>query len=173
LTCPHAAYETNIYIEKGKTIIACVWAKAFRNTFEGIKILVIAPVSLHDEWKRTAIDATGLRLGKGDDKKGKTKGKSKKRTTHEEEEEEADYERTVTGKRRMRATKKSESDILDDDELPGSIDMYIFSWDGISACNDIILDAPDYVVIADEAHYMQSMESNRTKGALKIISQKK
>ncbi len=133
-------------------------------------------MSLHDEWKRTAIDATGLRLDNGDGRKGKAKAKVRKRKTHkeeEEEEEEEEYERTVTGKRRMRATKKSELNIDVDDELPDSIDMHIFSWDGISACNDLMMNTPKYVVIADEAHKMQSMESNRTKGALKLMSQKK
>ncbi|KAL3808535.1 hypothetical protein ACHAXA_002702 [Cyclostephanos tholiformis] len=157
----------------GKTIIACVWAKAFRKTFEGIKIFVIAPVSLHDEWERTAIQATGLKLDNGDGARGK-KGKSKTRKREKGGgNEEDEYERTVTGKRRMRARNKSKSDSEDDSELTGSIDMHIFSWDGISACNDFILDTPHYVVIADEAHRMQSMESNRTKEALKLISQKK
>jgi len=46
----------------GKTLIGCVWAKAFQQTFEGLKILVVCPVSLKKEWKRTAEDATGLQV---------------------------------------------------------------------------------------------------------------
>ena len=155
---------------KGKTIIGCVWGKAFLNTFEGMKIFVIAPVSLHDEWKRTAIDATGLKLGV--DGKMSKKGKAKKKK-EEEEEEEDDYERTVTGKRRKKAKKNTESDSENECDSSGNIHMHIFSWDCISACTKVILDVPNYVLIADEAHYMQSMESNRTKEALKLVSQKK
>ena len=151
---------------KGKTIIGCVWGKAFLNTFERMKIFVIAPVSLHDEWKRTAIDATGLKLGV--DGKMSKKGKAKKK-----KEEEEDYERTVTGKRRKKAKKNTESDSENECDSSGNIHMHIFSWDCISACTKVILDVPNYVVIADEAHYMQSMESNRTKEALKLVSQKK
>jgi superfamily II DNA or RNA helicase len=53
----------------GKTLIGCVWARAFRNTFVGgvcttryCKIIVICPVSLQQEWKRTAESATGLKV---------------------------------------------------------------------------------------------------------------
>ena len=46
----------------GKTLIACVWAKAFKKTFESLRILVIAPVSLRNEWEKTALNATGLRV---------------------------------------------------------------------------------------------------------------
>ena len=45
----------------GKTLIACVWAKAFKNTFKNLKVYVIAPASLKKEWRRTAIEATGLK----------------------------------------------------------------------------------------------------------------
>lgn len=151
---------------EGKTIIGCVWAKAFLNTFEGMKIFVIAPVSLHDEWKRTAIDATGLKLG--NDGKRSKKGKSKKK-----KEEDEEYERTVTGKRRKRAKKKSDSDSGEECEPSDKIDMYVFSWDCIAASKDFILDTPNYAVIADEAHYMQSMESMRTKEALTLVSHRK
>ena len=150
---------------KGKTVIGCVWGKAFLNTFEGMKIFVIAPVSLHDEWKRTAIDATGLKLD--DDGKMSKKGKSKKKKGEE------DYERTVTGKRRKKAKKNAESDSENECDSSSNIGMHIFSWDCLSACNKVILDISNYVVIADEAHYMQSMESNRTKEALNLVSQKK
>lgn len=44
----------------GKTLIGCVWSKAFCRTFKGIKVLIICPVSLHQEWRRTARDAVGL-----------------------------------------------------------------------------------------------------------------
>ena len=47
----------------GKTLIGCVWAKAFQQTFEDeLKIFVVCPVSLKNEWKRTAEEATGLQV---------------------------------------------------------------------------------------------------------------
>ena len=46
----------------GKTLIGCVWAKAFKKTFDRLKVFVICPVSLTDEWKRTAQNATGLKV---------------------------------------------------------------------------------------------------------------
>ena len=51
----------------GKTVIACVWARAFKKTFPSLKILLIAPVSLHKEWKKTAYTATGLHMEKDTD----------------------------------------------------------------------------------------------------------
>jgi SNF2 family DNA or RNA helicase len=49
----------------GKTLIGCVWAKAFKASFERLKIFVICPVSLLKEWKRTAQEATGLAVQEG------------------------------------------------------------------------------------------------------------
>ena len=46
----------------GKTLIGCVWGKAFHQTFDRLKIFVICPVSLKEEWKRTAEKATGLKV---------------------------------------------------------------------------------------------------------------
>ena len=64
----------------GKTIIGCVWAKAFRKTFKGLKVFVIAPVSLREDWTRTATEATGLVLDMSDTKKkAKKRGKAKKK----------------------------------------------------------------------------------------------
>jgi SNF2 family DNA or RNA helicase len=157
----------------GKTIIGCVWAKAFKNTFPSITIFVIAPPSLHEDWQRTAIDATGLVLD-NDRKKKKTKSSGK--TKQKKGEDEDEYELTITGKRRKKAKKKkaeSDSDDDDNEELCNNIDMYIYSWDSISAYKDIILDVSDFVVIADEAHSMQSMETKRTKEALTLMSRKK
>lgn len=56
----------------GKTLIGCVWAKAFERTFGGnhnssrnnntFKTIVVAPVSLIDDWKETAKEFVGLQL---------------------------------------------------------------------------------------------------------------
>lgn len=46
----------------GKTLIGCVWARAFQATYGGgiLKVICICPVSLMREWKRTAEEATGI-----------------------------------------------------------------------------------------------------------------
>ena len=46
----------------GKTLIGCVFAKAFQQTFENLKIIIVCPVSLKKEWNRTAEEATGLQV---------------------------------------------------------------------------------------------------------------
>lgn len=45
----------------GKTLIGCVWARAFQETYgESLKVICVCPVSLTKEWKRTAEEATGI-----------------------------------------------------------------------------------------------------------------
>ncbi|KAL7544859.1 hypothetical protein ACHAWF_008221 [Thalassiosira exigua] len=147
----------------GKTVIGCVWAKSFLNTFDGLKIFVIAPVSLHEEWKRTATQTTGLKIDDADKKKG---AKTKKKKGQ-------NAKKTVTGKRKKR--KKSEdSDSEDDPSSVTDFDLYILSWNSISSFKDIISKTrPNgYVVICDEAHHMQSMTSKRTEEALKLVKPK-
>ena len=46
----------------GKTLIGCVWSKAFKKTYDCLKIFVVCPVSLKTEWQRTAEKATGLQV---------------------------------------------------------------------------------------------------------------
>ena len=46
----------------GKTLIGCVWSRAFKESFEDLKIIVVCPVTIKKEWKRTAENATGLRV---------------------------------------------------------------------------------------------------------------
>ncbi|CAJ1949837.1 unnamed protein product [Cylindrotheca closterium] len=46
----------------GKTLIGCVWARSFKSTFDDLKVFIVSPVSLKAEWKRTAEDATGLKV---------------------------------------------------------------------------------------------------------------
>lgn len=47
----------------GKTLIGAVWSKAFKDTFghNKLKVFVICPVSLKEEWKRTA-ENVGLKV---------------------------------------------------------------------------------------------------------------
>jgi SNF2 family DNA or RNA helicase len=45
----------------GKTLIGCVWARAFQKAYgDGLKVICVCPVSLTAEWKRTALEATGI-----------------------------------------------------------------------------------------------------------------
>lgn len=112
----------------GKTLVACVWAKAFKKVFSNLKVFVIAPVSLKKEWEKTAIEATGLKC-------------------------------------EIDSGKKSSSLSTD------SLDMCISTWakipKHIPSCADY------FIVICDEAHNLQNMESTRTKDALKLMSNEK
>lgn len=71
----------------GKTIIGAVWAKAFKETFEQLKIFVVCPVTLKDEWKRTAVEQVGLQVEDENDQKKRPK---KSKSQDEENEEEDD-----------------------------------------------------------------------------------
>ena len=159
----------------GKTIIGCVWAKAFLKTFEGIKIFVIAPVSLHDDWKRTATDATGLRIDNTGDKKKKGRKKAKK---EEEKKKKPKSEKTVTGKLRKKTKIDSfdsdnEDNKSDEEDAENAFDLHILSWNSVNAYKQVITDIDNYVVICDEAHNMQTMSSKRTEEALKLMFPKK
>ncbi|EJK57472.1 hypothetical protein THAOC_22476, partial [Thalassiosira oceanica] len=155
-----------------------------RKSKRGLKILVIAPVSLHDDWRRTAEEATGLRVrgrpgkgGKGDKKKKKKARGGKKK----------DETRTVTGKPRRRTAAQNGSDDEvsswgsssedDDDEEEDEgadpsdgYDMTVLSWSSVGAHSKRAAGDGDYVVVADEAHHMQSMDSKRTREALDLMS---
>eukprot|EP00986_Skeletonema_menzelii_P011401 scaffold5862_cov138-Skeletonema_menzelii.AAC.6 len=132
--------------------------QAFLRTFVGIKIFVVAPVSLHEDWRRTAGSATGLKVDSGKTKKTAVKKK----------EEPISEEYYATGKKRKSKKKKGEEeDTPQEDDEP---DMYIYSWNNVSAYKEVINDCTEgYIVICDEAHNMQSMTSQRTKDALKLM----
>jgi hypothetical protein len=112
----------------GKTLIGCVYAKAFKETFPNLKVHVIAPVSLKKEWARTASDIVGLKCE--EEKKG-AKGK-------------VDQE---------------------------SLDIRISSWAKVPL--RVPNHVESFVVICDEAHNLQSMDSARTKDTLKLVLSKK
>ena len=136
-----------------------------------MKVFVIAPVSLHDDWKRTAVEATGLKLDTGGKKKKKKKSKAKRKNK--------DPEKTVTGKRRKKKKIDSDSDSEHEDESDdesidnNSVDLHIMSWSKVDDYKKVINDIDDYVVIADEAHNMQNVSSKRTEEALKLMFPKK
>jgi superfamily II DNA or RNA helicase len=95
----------------GKTIIGCVWAKAFHRTFD-CRIVILCPVSLKENWERTAVDATSLTV------------ESPKASGH----------------------------------------VSIASWASVPPPMNCT-----YVVVADEAHSMQSMAAKRTQQALQLM----
>lgn len=159
----------------GKTVIACCWARAFVKTF-GLKIFVIAPPTLHDDWKQTATEATGLRVDTGKKKKPKQK---KTTVGVKDKKTKKSVEKTATGKRKKKSM-KVESDSSEEDEEPDELedddcDMFIYSWSekSIQSYKSVINDINDYVVICDEAHNMQAIDSKRTQEALKLMFPKK
>ena len=132
----------------GKTLIGCVWAKAFTKTFDGIKVYIIAPVSLKAEWKRIATEATGLKC---EEEKKKSKSKAKTKTK-------------IKTKTKTKTKVKTKNKVENIDE---SHDVEIFSWAKVPAA--IPKSVSNYIVICDEAHNMQSMDSARTKDTLSLV----
>jgi superfamily II DNA or RNA helicase len=104
----------------GKTIIGCVWAKSMQRTYGDLKVYVICPVSMTQEWKRTAQDATGLIV----------------------------------------ASDKADKENLD-------LNMQICSWGKVPI--DAPRSIPNFVVVCDEAHSMQSLLAQRTQSVLQLI----
>ncbi len=141
----------------GKTLIACVWAQAFQKTFEQLNVFVISPVSLKKEWERTAKDVVGLRV-KDDGKTRKAKP-PKKSSSKLSKETEID----LTG--------DQSDDMSECTGLLKSPPIEIFSWAKIPS--RVSSDIEKFIVICDEAHSMQNMDSIRTKGALKLINDKR
>lgn len=101
----------------GKTLIGCVWARSFVKTMKA-KPIVICPVSLQQEWKRTLEEATGLEVQSGKD-----------------------------------------------DEMENH-SARIASWGKVPSVGREV--SSPFVIIADEAHNMQSMTSARTQAVLKL-----
>lgn len=108
----------------GKTLTACVWARAFCKTYTNLTVIVICPVSLKDEWKRTAEQATKLSVQTG-----------------------------------------TALECVGDDNQQNT---YIASWGKIP--DSVPGDGP-FVVVADEAHSMQSMTAARTKNVLDLVNE--
>lgn len=135
----------------GKTLIGCVWARAFQKTFGSCKIIVICPVSLKKEWTRTATDATELRVEADE----KAKPKKKKATK---------------AKKGAKAKKVEEEEVIetDESEVPK---VEIYSWAKVPTRVDNSVD--NYVVVCDEAHSLQSMQAARTKDLLTLVKPKR
>ena len=111
----------------GKTLIGCVWAKAFVRTMN-VHVVVVCPVSLQEEWKRNMEETVGLVV----QDLNKTSKKMAAKGT------------TVTPS------------------------VSIHSWSKVPSL--IEETHGNFVVVADEAHCIQSMTAARTKQTLKLVS---
>jgi hypothetical protein len=139
----------------GKTLIGAVWSKAFKETFgqDKLKIFVICPVTLKQEWKRSVEGTVGLDV----DEEGKSKSKSKKST-----------KKKRTQQDRSRSELSSES-IVEKPET--NMKMSICSWAKVPKVVDSNIE--HFVVCCDEAHAMQSTQAQRTKDILKLVDDKR
>jgi len=144
----------------GKTLIGCVWARSFQKTYENCQVIVICPVSLKQEWTRTAVEATELQVESEETKKPKKAKKAK----------------TKKGKETS-----DNDDVIDNGDCAGDGDgeetkenigpkVQIYSWAKVPK---VAVGAQNpYVVVCDEAHAIQSMQSSRTKELLALIKPK-
>ena len=131
----------------GKTLIGCVWARAFQNSFEDLQVICICPVSLTQEWIRTAKEATSLSV---EEKETKSRG----------------------GKNKRKGKTETKAMAYDAERSPREhLPMKIRSWGKVPEAID--QEAARYVVICDEAHSMQSMTTARTKAILKLVQPKR
>lgn len=150
----------------GKTIIGAVWAKAFQRTFANLKVFVICPVSLQEEWKRTAEDKAGLAVeqetctaaaSKGKNKKAKPKLSRKTRQAERDGDEEEHL--------------GADGDDEGDDLIPDGFGVKISSWSKIPTM--VESNVEHFVVVCDEAHSMQSIQAARTKDVLTLTDDRR
>lgn len=126
-------------------------------TFENLKVYIIAPVSLKETWKQTALDTVDLKC-KDDCTSTTTKSTTKKSSI-----------KNNKSKRKKKKDVTKESPLLGYQQVTkDSHDIEIFSWAKVPPSAPRSVD--DYVVICDEAHSIQSMESTRTKDTLSLVS---
>jgi SNF2 family DNA or RNA helicase len=130
----------------GKTLIGAVWSKAFKETFGlgKLKVYIICPVSLKEEWRRTAEEKVGLMV-----QEEKSKAKSKKSTKN----------------KKIVAKDK----INEDEEL--DLKVSICSWAKVPTQVESHIE--HFVVCCDEAHAMQSTQAQRTKDVLNLVDDKR
>lgn len=115
----------------GKTLIGCVWAKAFVKTMQ-THVIVLCPVTLQEEWKRTMENTAGLVV------------------------------QDLNGASKKKVSKENAA------KMAASPTVSIHSWSKIPS--QVEETYGDYVVICDEAHSIQSMQSARTRDTLKLAA---
>ncbi|VEU38183.1 unnamed protein product [Pseudo-nitzschia multistriata] len=142
----------------GKTLIGAVWSKAFKDTFghNKLKVYVICPVTLKEEWKRTAEEKVGL--GVEEDQPGRgSKSNARK---------------TKKPAKRKKSHQDGDCQIEDVDKMHGSdLKMSICSWAKVPKAIEPCVE--HFVVCCDEAHAMQSTQSQRTKDVLNLVHDKR
>jgi hypothetical protein len=139
----------------GKTLIGAVWSKAFKDTFgqDKLKVFVICPVTLKQEWKRTAEGIVGLDV----DEEGKSKPKSKKSTKKKRSKE----DRSISELSKESIAEKPQT----------HMNMSICSWAKVPKV--VESNVEHFVVCCDEAHAMQSTQSQRTKDILNLVDDRR
>ena len=146
----------------GKTLIGAVWSKAFKDSFgnDNLKVYVICPVSLKEEWKRTAEEKVGLAV---EEEQGGRGGKLK-----------AAKNRKSTKRKRL----KQDPDSNCQTEQPGTecddndnLKLSICSWAKVPKAVEPRVG--HFVVCCDEAHAMQSAQAQRTKDVLNLVNDKR
>ena len=119
-------------------------------------LVVIAPCTLIENWKREGegigFHVLGSGSGSGTSKgNSKTKAKSKVTSVFMDTESNADkYSSSNSGN-------------------VGGLTMKITSWSKIPTPSELLCHCKSYIVVADEAHAMQTMTSIRTKNALLLM----
>jgi hypothetical protein len=88
----------------GKTLISCVWANAFLKTFEGLKVFVIAPVSLQQDWMKTARNCTDILAERTDrgSSENEDESESESESISSEEDDTSDSDDSTDNGRRRR-----------------------------------------------------------------------
>jgi hypothetical protein len=156
----------------GKTIIGAIWAKAFQKTYPKLKVFVICPVSLQEEWKRTAEDKAGLPVQQeGNTTTTGRKGNKKK----------AGPKKLLPfkGKKPMGVDVAKIGDSDDDEEeektedgyIPNAYRVKICSWSKFPTAVESYVE--HFVVVCDEAHSMQSIQAARTKDVLTLTKDRR
>ena len=136
----------------GKTVIGCCWARAFVRTIPNLRVIILCPVSLKEEWQRSAQDIAGLSIHCDSDTNPKPRKKAKVRDVTDE-------------------NSSTNSSSNHNNALLGDGVVTISSWAKVPHPDDVLFQNRNhpYVVVADEAHSMQSMNSARTRDALHLM----
>ena len=137
----------------GKTLIGAVWSKAFKDTFgqDKLKVFVICPVTLKQEWKRTAEGIVGLDVD--EESKPKSKKSTKKKRSKQD--------RSIS--------ELSKESIVGTPET--HMKMSICSWAKVPKV--VESNVEHFVVCCDEAHAMQSTQSQRTNDILNLVDDRR
>jgi SNF2 family DNA or RNA helicase len=150
----------------GKTVIGCCWARAFVRTIPQIQVIVLCPVSLKEEWQRTAQDIAGLSI----------RGTEQSPTDKHSDDNPNSKKRSKTKVPLLDVTDENSSTFTNATKQRCTTDgvVTIASWAKIPCPEDVtttsnLRDPQPYIVIADEAHSMQSMASARTRDALRLM----